>query len=470
MPETNLSPRFLGAAGGRIARALREITGAARMRLTGNPRPDLPPEDMDLLRARVDACLAARGGEVAARAQAVEIGRIYLELSDTGRQRFLGLLATHYAIDHDAVRQASAKLTQATDTAAIAAAGQKLRRLLDPPRMQLLKRFNTIAAGVKFLADLRADLLRFARTEPVLSPFADELRELLASWFDAGFLELRTIDWNSPAALLEKLIAYEAVHAIQSWDDLKNRLDSDRRCFAFFHPSMPGEPLIFVEVALVNGMADNIHDLLDESAVASNPDEADTAIFYSISNAQAGLAGVSFGEFLIKRVVNELRLSFPKLKTFATLSPAPGFAAWLAESANDFIPALPISEVLPVTALAGDKNAGAALLSLLADRDWVNDTRKSKALQPVLTRLCARYLLQAQRAGGRAHDPVAHFHLSNGARLERINWLGDRSANGMRQSHGIMVNYLYKLSEIEKNFERYTGGHIQAANSVREKI
>lgn len=469
-PETASGPRFLGGAGGRIARALREITGAARMRLTGAPRPDLPAEDLEILRARIDACLAARGGEVAARAQAAEIGRIYLGLSDAGRQRLLVLLAEHYAIDHDAVQLAGAVLARASGAGELAAAEQKLRRLLEAPRMQLLKRFNGIEEGVKFLVDLRADLLRFARAAPQLPPLAGELRELLASWFDAGFLELRAIDWNSPAALLEKLISYEAVHAIRSWDDLKNRLDSDRRCFAFFHPSMPGEPLIFVEVALVNGMSGNIHELLDEHGAASDPDEADTAIFYSISNAQAGLAGVSFGEFLIKRVVNELRLKFPKLKTFATLSPVPGFAAWLKETAADNAATLPMTEILPVTALAANKDAGAALHALLAEPEWPNDTRKARALEPVLMRLCARYLLLAQRADGRARDPVAHFHLSNGARLERINWLGDRSANGMRQSHGVMVNYLYKPGEIEKNFERYSGGHIPAAAGVREKI
>ncbi len=453
----------------RIARAWRGLTGAARIAITKSIRPGLPDDDLQWLQTRIDACLAARGGEVSARNAAAEIGRYYLMLNDTGRQRFLNLLATQYGVDHGAVRAVAMDLAQASG-AALITAEETLRDLLESPRLRLLKRFNGIAGGVKFLVDLRADLLRLSRTDAQLAPLGRELRILLASWFDAGFLELHSIGWNSPAALLEKLIAYEAVHEIRSWSDLKNRLDSDRRCFAFFHPAMPEEPLIFVEVALVSGMAANVQNLLDETSPSSNAEDADTAIFYSISNAQAGLAGVSFGEFLIKRVVGELQVEFPKLKSFATLSPIPGFAAWLNQAcaAGKASAQLPVAETLQLTAISNEDSADTALQSLLNDRNWPNDPRKSMALRAALMRLCAQYLYQERTDTNRAKDPVAHFHLSNGARIERINWLGDQSDKGLAQSHGLMVNYLYKLGDVEKNYERYAGGHVAASTMVRD--
>jgi len=293
----------------------------------------------------------------------------------------------------------------------------------------------------------------------------------LASWFDIGFLDLRRMTWDSPAVVLEKLMAYEAVHEIRSWDDLKNRLDSDRRCFAFFHPRMPEEPLIFVEVALVSGMADNVQVLLDEHAPEGDPGKADTAIFYSISNAQPGLAKVSFGDFLIKQVVDELRRELPNLKTFATLSPVPGFAAWLAEfcEAEDEAPWDQAQEAALVEA-AGIGDGREALRSLLARDDWRRDEAAVAAIRPVLEPLAARYLL-AEKRGRRALDPVENFHLSNGARLERINWLGDTSRNGLEGAAGLMVNYLYKLADIEQNHEAYRGrGKVTAAAPVRRML
>jgi malonyl-CoA decarboxylase len=467
--DPGLASGFFSQTGNRIARALRDLTGAARIAITRTIRPGLPDDDLNWIRTRIDACLAARGGEVSARGIAAEIGRYYLMLNDTGRQRFLNLLAVQYGVDHAAVLALAADLGNAQGNALIQAE-EALRDLLESPRLRLLKRFNGIAGGVKFLVDLRADLLRLARTDATLAPLGRELRILLASWFDAGFLDLRTITWDSPAALLEKLIAYEAVHEIRSWSDLKNRLDSDRRCFAFFHPAMPGEPLIFVEVALENGMAANVQKLLDETSPSRNAEDADTAIFYSISNAQAGLAGVSFGEFLIKRVVAELQGEFPKLKTFATLSPIPGFAAWLGNTCASGAIAmlLPVAETLQMNALAGTDKPESALQILLGDPQWPDDPRKSMALRAPLMRLCRHYLFHARTDNGRALDPVAHFHLSNGARLERINWQGDRSGKGLAQSHGMMVNYLYKLGDVEKNFERYTGGNIAASPTIRD--
>jgi len=279
---------------------------------------------------------------------------------------------------------------------------------------------------------------------------------------------LQRITWDSPAALLEKLMAYEAVHEIRGWTDLKNRLDADRRCFAFFHPRMPDEPLIFVEVALVAGMTGEVHALLDESAPIGDPHLADTAIFYSISNCQLGLAGISFGDFLIKRVVDALATELPRLKVFATLSPVPGFRAWLerhsrAASGDLLLPA----ERSAIEALGGE----APERDLAALLDHHADPRIGAALRDPLIRLCARYLLNERRPSGRALDPVAHFHLSNGARVERLNWLGDTSPKGLQQSAGIMVNYLYRLSEIEANHEAYRGeGRVAASSSIRNLL
>jgi malonyl-CoA decarboxylase len=281
---------------------------------------------------------------------------------------------------------------------------------------------------------------------------------------------LRRITWEAPAALLEKLMAYEAVHEIRGWTDLKNRLEADRRCFAFFHPRMPDEPLIFVEVALVSGIAGDIHALLDEAAPIGNPQAADAAIFYSISNCQTGLVGISFGDFLIKRVVDALAAELPRLKSFATLSPAPGFRAWLrTEAAHDKL--LLAGEARAIRALSGDPDdddADGLLLHLLDRPDWHRDGQTAEVLREPLLRLAARYLLHARAASGRAFDPVAHFHLSNGARVERINWLGDVSPKGLQQSAGIMVNYLYRLGDIEANHRAYRDdGRVVAASAVR---
>jgi malonyl-CoA decarboxylase len=416
------------------------------------------------------SCLAGRGGELTARAGAAELGRSYLALNATGRERFLRLLAEEFDTDHEAVEGQCAALLGAPDPAAREAAERALRSVLTPPRVTLLRQFNALPEGVKFLVDRRAELLDIGAQDPVLRGLAGDLRDLLANWFDIGFLELRRITWESPAALLEKLIAYEAVHEIRGWTDLKNRLEADRRCFAFFHPRMPDEPLIFVEVALVSGIAGNIHTLLDEEAPIGNPQSADAAIFYSISNCQKGLVGISFGDFLIKRVVDALAAELPRLKSFATLSPVPGFRAWLkAEAEREGF--LLAGEVRAVRALDVDDDEVSPdrlLLNLLDRPDWHSDPRIAATLREPLLRLCARYLLHARAPSGRALDPVANFHLNNGARVERLNWLGDTSPKGLKQSAGIMVNYLYRLGDIETNHEAYRGdGRVVAASAVR---
>ncbi len=458
--------RVIDRALDRVARAFRDVAGR------GAPdapfRPDLPDEDIPRLKARIDACLSGPGGETAMRARAADLGRAYLGLSAAGRARFLLTLARDYGLSAAAVDHAVARWSEAAaDTAARVAAANGLRQALEPPAVRLLAQFVGLPQGVKFVVDLRGELLRLGRREPAVAALADGLRGVLATWFDVGFLDLARIDWNAPASLLEKLVAYEAVHAIRSWRDLKNRLDSDRRCFAFFHPRMPEEPLIFVEVALVDGMAGDVRRLLDPRAPTRDPATADTAIFYSISNCQDGLAGVSFGNFLIKRVAAELQAELPNLKIFATLSPMPGFRVWLDKAIaaeSDGLLADAERESLRGYCTADDPSMTRTLL----DRPgWHEDIALQAALRPVLTRLAARYLGRETR-DGRALDRVAHFHLSNGARVERLNWLGDTSANGLEQSHGLMVNYLYKLDEVEANHEAYAGGAIAASAAVRK--
>ena len=391
---------------------------------------DLPADDADFLRDRMRQCLTSQGGEVTARARAAVLGRSYLDLNAEGRLKFLRILADEFGTDGAAVDAALAAVSQAPDPAARSRAERKLRAVLEPARVKLLTQFTSLPEGVKFLVDLREELSHIARNDPVFEGLADDLKTLLAGWFDVGFLELHRITWRSPALILEKIIAYEAVHAIQGWADLKNRLDSDRRLYAFFHPRMPDEPLIFVEVALTRGMAGNIQKLLDEHAPVEDVEKADTAIFYSINNAQRGLNGISFGNFLIKRVVDALTHELPNLKTFATLSPIPGFRAW------------------------AEKNGHAGALD--------------GATETTLLPLVARYLTEINPDNGRSRDPVAQFHLSNGARLERLNWQGDSSAKGLSQSCGVMVNYLYRLSDIEANHEAYTGrGKVATSTTIK---
>jgi malonyl-CoA decarboxylase len=350
-------------------------------------------------------------------------------------------------------------------------AENSLRDALTSSRLKILRDFSALPNGVKFLVDLRADLLPLARQHQACQGMDNELRGLLASWFDVNMLDMVQIDWQAPAALLEKLIDYEAVHAITSWNDLKNRLDSDRRCFAFFHYKMPDEPLIFVEVALENTMADSIQTLLDVDKPTLDTEEANTAVFYSISNAQAGLAGISFGNFLIKRVVDKLQRECPSLKYFCTLSPIPGFARWLEEYIKEHGEStFAKDESQSLCQITGAKQPVEAFRQLTSATDWWKAPQDTAvdALRIPLMRLCAIYLTKEQGKRGGAKDPVAHFHLTNGARIERLNWLADTSEKGLKQSYGMMVNYYYKLSAIDENHEQYVSNDARSTNkSVR---
>jgi malonyl-CoA decarboxylase len=306
---------------------------------------------------------------------------------------------------------------------------------------------------------MRRDILRLPKGEPGIAAVDSDLAHLLASWFNRGFLVLRRIDWQTPAAILEKIIAYEAVHEIQSWEDLRRRLDpADRRCFAFFHPSLVDEPLIFVEVALMGESPGSIQSVLNEKRKAA-PETAPptTAVFYSISNCQEGLRGISFGNFLIKQVVEELAREQPQLKTFVTLSPVPHFARWL-------------DRVMADDAAGIVTEADRVALQVLADPGWAEESDEEGPRATVLA-LAAHYFLLAKSGDSRPVDPVARFHLGNGARLERINWLGDVSEKGLREAHGLMVNYRYDLKEIERNHEAYANdGEIAASRAVRSLL
>lgn len=420
------------------------------------------------LRNQLAECADSVGGEVSTRLRAGRLAETYLQLDDAGRHAFLRLIALEFGPDPKKVAKAHQAYQAAVGTPGQWDAEAQLRAAMRSSRIRILTQFNAIPQGVKFLVDLRADLLRFLARDPELQALDRELEARLTAWFDVGFLELARITWHSPAALLEKLVEYEAVHRIRSWKDLKNRLDSDRRCYAFFHPRMPLEPLIFVEVALGEELAGNVQRLLDETAPVSDSARATTAVFYSISNTQAGLRGVSFGNFLLKRVVDDLKRDFPRLKTFATLSPIPALARWAAQHPDALEAAFRPADWKRLAALGIDGPAAPQLRQVLAgDRGWAEDAALAAALHEPLLRLAAAFLLEGKHEG-KPIDPVARFHLGNGARVERLNWLADTSAKGFSQSWGIMVNYLYDPERIEDNVEAFaSAGTIDAANAVR---
>ncbi len=419
-------------------------------------RAGLTAKGLERLRVQLRDCAAGQGGEVSARTRAARLAETYLGLNDAGRQAFLKLIALEFGPDPARVAEAHAAYQKAVGTPDQWKAEAALRGAMRSSRIRILTQFNAIPQGVKFLVDLRADLLRYLEQDKELAVLDRELESRLSAWFDVGFLELQRLTWNTPAALLEKLIQYEAVHEIRSWTDLKNRLDSDRRLYAFFHPRMPAEPLIFVEVALTDHLTGNVQELLDEQAPVFDHRKADTAIFYSISNTQVGLRGVSFGNFLLKRVIDDLKRDFPRLENFATLSPMPGLAAWVRKQPQ-------------VLAEAGIDLS----LETLSTAAWSADKAQVRALREPLSRLGARYLATAKQKGGETgapFDPVSRFHLGNGARVERLNYLGDTSEKGFRQSFGLMVNYRYALEDLEANLEAFAAeGRIAMSATVRRQ-
>lgn len=403
------------------------------------------PDARDIL--ALCSSLLADTGEVTGLQTGSALLAKYARADEEHKLAFFQSLASDFDIDTEA-------LTERTSNYAAERSAGNLTRLLEvaePRRQELLRRLNGVPGGTETLVRMREDLLQILKQDPDLARVDVDFEHLFSSWFNRGFLVLRPIDWTTPAHILEKIIKYEAVHAIDSWDDLRRRLQpADRRCFAYFHPAMPNEPLIFVEVALTSDIAGSIQAVLAESRDPVLPQEAAAAIFYSISNCQKGLRGVSFGNFLIKQVATELAASLPNIKTFITLSPIPGFMAWLKGQAD----ADPESELAALYTVASE------LTSENADEATPDEIAGLKSL-------AARYFLQEQRPKGGPIDPVARFHLGNGASLRTIHWLGDRSENGLRNSAGMMVNYLYDLKSVDANHETYSkDGKVIASREV----
>jgi malonyl-CoA decarboxylase len=400
----------------------------------------------------IELCAELLSGRGEASGTAIARGVLdrYKTLDEPGRLAFFENLSQNYGPDRDKLEKA----IEAWRAKPTGDGAGELHFASEPQRQELFRRLNRAPGATSELVKMRSDLLDLKNGNKDLNAVDRDVVHLLASWFNRGFLVLRRIDWSTPAIILEKVIKYEAVHEIHDWDDLRRRIDPvDRRCYAFFHPALVDEPLIFVEVALTEGIPGAIAPLLAEDRQPVPVSRARTAVFYSISNCQRGLGGISFGNFLIKQVVEELRRELPKLDTFVTLSPVPGFMKWL-KRADD----LNLSDE--------DK----ALVDLLDDPLWVNDTALTAQLKPVMEHLAAHYFLKAKSARGGPIDSVARFHLGNGARLERIDWLGDTSTKGLRESASLMVNYLYRLDDIEKNHEAYADHYEIAASSAVKKL
>jgi len=392
--------------------------------------------------------LISERGEANARGVASKLVNQFKLLDKAEQLKFFEFLAKQFGPDPGAVLDAAQRYSETADDDSLI----HLFKTVEPPRQELLRRLNRAPDGTQTIVRMRERLLDHVKTKPGLRAVDADMQHLLGSWFNPGFLELHEITWSSPAQLLEKIIHHESVHAIDGWDDLRRRLQPDRRCYAFFHPQLPGEPLIFVEVALVGGIAREVGPLLDKKSAALEEKKFKTAIFYSISNCQPGLKGVNLGNFLIKRVAEKILQEIPSVKTFCTLSPVPGLNRWLDTLAASLTP----------EQLADKKNKIAASVKLLTPDGEIWSKRAATGWQPsmataeekaALMRLCFVYL--SKHVHSAAGDSVAKFHLANGAELHNINWAADLSKKGLAQSSAIMVNYLYELNDIEPNHEKF---------------
>src|SRR5689334_14674823 len=431
---------------------LQTISERGRALLARDRRGDASARSENL----VELCehLLSGRGEASGVALAREILTLYGTLTIGPRIAFFEALAQRFGID-------KARMDQAIDTWRASPSdttAAEVHVASEPRRQELFRRLNLAPGGTAALVRIREQLMDSLDHRDDLRAVDDDFVHLFSSWFNRGFLVLRRIDWSTPAIVLEKIIRYEAVHEIRDWEDLRRRIDPpDRRCFAFFHPAMVDEPLIFVEVALTRDIPAAIVPILAKDREIAAADKVRTATFYSISNCQRGLAGVSFGNFLIKQVVEEISREMPKLSTFVTLSPVTNFAAWLKSEREN-----PQS-----TALADPEKA---TLAALDQPGWWNDDETVARLQDPMMRAAAWYYLRARNRRGTPVDAVARFHLGNGARLERINWLADTSDRAMAQAHGLMVNYLYDLGDIEKNHEAYAEGRTVVASNAVQRL
>lgn len=403
--------------------------------------------------------LMSERGEAAGASLARETFELYDELDRNHQEAFFRALLRDFSPDPKKVLGAAQRYLETQSFESLI----RLSEIAEPPRQELLRRLNRLPGGTGQIVRMRERLLDALKGNPELAAVDWDFHHLLSSWFNPGFLKVVRVDWQTPAALLEKIIQHEAVHEIQGWNDLHRRLERDRRCFAFFHPTLPEEPLIFVEVALVEDLPDAILPLIDIQSNSGDPARAGVAVFYSISNCQPGLRGVSLGNFLIKQVVDVLSAEFPRLKRFCTLSPVPGFAAWLSALEHETVARQSPNLLRAVLAVA--KELGPDPGKAAAD-----PAAAMKRLDPVkneLMALCASYLVRPGAGDAVTPDPVARFHLNNGARLERLNWGADLSKKGLRQSLGMMVNYVYERRAIERNHERFISGQVTASRQVR---
>ncbi len=401
----------------------------------------------------IDMChaLLTGKGEASGIALALEILTSYTSLTDGEKTLFFEALGEDFSVSqHDTLGAAQAYLNNPTPEHLI-----NLSAAAEPKRLELLRRLNQAPDATLSLVKMRADLLNRITVAPALKPIDHDFVSIFGSWFNRGFLELRRIDWQTPASILEKIIEHEAVHSLDGWDDLRSRIDPpDRHLYGFFHPRLNDEPLIFVEIALCDRIVDSIDTILSEKREHTDPSAATVAIFYSISNCQDGLKGIPLGSFLIKQVVEDLRHRFKGLRTFSTLSPLPSFRNWLNRQIE----------------LQGEiEDSGLRqVLAQLEQESWWLDEQLSRHIARQLLPLAAHFLCNARDSAGRIVDPVARFHLGNGARLERLNWNADTGADGLRKSCGVMVNYLYDLDEIERNHEQFAStGLVNAAQSVK---
>jgi malonyl-CoA decarboxylase len=418
--------------------------------LLGRGEPSVVRQDASELLELCKALLSGRG-EASGIVMARDVLDRYHDLDAAGRLAFFEGLARDFGPDREKLSQAiETWRSQPNDSDA-----SNLHFASEPQRQELMRRLNRAPGGTSDLVAMRADLLAVMKGNKDLAALDRDVVHLLSSWFNRGFLVLRRIDWSTPANILEQIIRYEAVHAIHDWNDLRRRIDPvDRRCYAFFHPQLNDEPLIFVEVALTETIPTAIAPLLAAERQPVPVDRARTAVFYSISNTQKGLGGISFGSFLIKQVAEELRRELPKLDTFITLSPVPGFMQWLKQAED-----VPVSD------------EERTLLESLDKPDWFENAELTAQLRAVIEPLAAHYFLKARTPKGRLIDSVARFHIGNGARLEKIDWLGDVSPKGLRESASVMVNYLYRLEDIEKNHEAYANqGEIAASSAVKKML
>jgi malonyl-CoA decarboxylase len=426
-----------------FSRALSSVVDAgreilARRRLSAATSEQASTALVDLCRELLD-----HRGEASGLALASEITTAYRAMDADERPAFFTSLLREFDVEDNAIFTAAENYRDNPGFENLSA----ISKAIEAPRQKLFRRINMAPDGTATLVDMRGHLLRALRQQKELRAVDSDLRHLFISWFNKGFLEMERINWDTPASVLEKIIQYEAVHQINGWDDLRNRLREDRACFAFFHPAMPHDPLVFVEVAFTDELPDAIAPLLLQDRKPASPRDMDTVVFYSISNCHSGLAGISFGNFLIKQVVEEVRAGHPNIRTFVTLSPVPGFSAWLQKADLDELidPALvdkvrePVSQVIQAE------------------------------VRDALMKLCAHYLLR-EKSGNLARDPVARFHLGNGARLHRLHWAADMTDKGRQQSAGIMVNYLYDLNRIEMNHDEYFDQGTIAASRTISKL